>query len=48
VLRRPLEPKQYLSIRYGARLVDAGINPSVGSVGDSYDNSLAETIIGLY
>ena len=29
-------------------LVDAGISPSVGSVGDSYDNSLAETIIGLY
>jgi len=39
---------QYLAIRYGDRLVDAGINPSVGSVGDSYDNSLAETIIGLY
>lgn len=38
----------YLAIRYGDRLVDAGINPSVASVGDSYDNSLAETIIGLY
>ena len=48
VLRRPLEPKQYLSIRYTERLAEAGIEPSVGSVGDSYDNALAETIIGLY
>jgi transposase InsO family protein len=39
---------QYLSIRYTDRLADAGIEPSVGSVGDSYDNALAETIIGLY
>jgi len=39
---------QYLSIRYTERLKDAGIEPSVGSVGDSYDNALAETIIGLY
>lgn len=39
---------QYLSIRYTERLADAGIDPSVGSVGDSYDNALAETIIGLY
>ena len=39
---------QYLSIRYTERLADAGIEPSVGSVGDSYDNALAETIIGLY
>jgi transposase InsO family protein len=39
---------QYLSIRYTDRLVDAGISPSVGSVGDSYDNALAETIIGLF
>ena len=39
---------QYLSIRYTARLSEAGIEPSVGSVGDSYDNALAETIIGLY
>lgn len=39
---------QYLSIRYTERLRDAGIEPSVGSVGDSYDNALAETIIGLY
>ena len=39
---------QYLSIRYGERLAEAGIAPSVGSVGDSYDNALAETINGLY
>ena len=39
---------EYLSIRYGAELVAAGIAPSVGSVGDSYDNALAESIIGLY
>jgi len=48
VLRRPLEFTQYLSIRYTERLADAGIEPSVGSRGDSYDNALAETIIGLY
>ena len=39
---------QYVSIKYTQRLVEAGIEPSVGSVGDSYDNALAETIIGLY
>lgn len=39
---------QYLSIRYSERLADAGIESSVGSVGDSYDNALAETINGLY
>jgi transposase InsO family protein len=39
---------QYLSIRYTERLAEAGAVPSVGSVGDSYDNALAETIIGLY
>jgi putative transposase len=39
---------QYLSIRFTERLAEAGIEPSVGSVGDSYDNALAETIIGLY
>lgn len=39
---------QYLSIRYTERLSEAGIEPSVGSVGDSYDNALAETINGLY
>ena len=39
---------QYVSIRYSERLADAGIEPSVGSRGDSYDNALAETINGLY
>lgn len=39
---------QYLSIRYSERLAEAGIEPSVGSVGDSYDNALAETINGLF
>ena len=39
---------EYLSIRYGAELAAAGIAPSVGSVGDSYDNALAESVIGLY
>ena len=39
---------QYLSIRYGERLAESGIEPSVGSTGDSYDNALAESINGLY
>jgi len=47
-LRRPLESAQYVSIRYTERLGEAGIEPSVGSVGDSYDNALAETINGLF
>lgn len=39
---------QYVSISYSERLAQAGIEPSVGSVGDSYDNALAESVIGLY
>jgi len=39
---------QYLSIRYTERLAEAGIQPPVGSVGDSYDNALAESVIGLF
>ena len=39
---------QYVSIRYSERLAEAGIEPSVGSTGDSYDNALAETLNGLY
>jgi len=39
---------QYVSIRYTERLAEAGIEPSVGTVGDSYDNALAETVIGLF
>ena len=48
MLRRPVECAQYVSVNYTERLADAGIEPSVGSVGDSYDNALAETINGLY
>jgi putative transposase len=39
---------QYLSIRYTERLAEAGMEPSVGSVGDSYDHALAESVIGLF
>jgi len=39
---------QYVSIRYSERLAEAGVEPSVGSRGDSYDNALTETINGLY
>jgi transposase InsO family protein len=39
---------QYLSIRYTERLAEAGIEPSVGSTGDSYDNAMAESVIGLF
>ena len=54
--RRPAEKlvhhsdrgSQYLSIRYTERLADAGVVSSVGSVGDSYDNAMAESVIGLY
>jgi putative transposase len=45
-LRRPLEPGQYLSIRYTERLAEAGAVCSVGSRGDSYDNALAEAVNG--
>ena len=48
VLRRPFESAQYVSTKYTERLAEAGTEPSVGSVGDSYDNALAETIRGLY
>jgi putative transposase len=48
VLRRPLEPAQYTALRYGDRLAQAGALASIGSVGDSYDNALAESVIGLY
>ena len=39
---------QYVSIRYTERLAEAGIEPSVGGIGDRYDNALAETINGRY
>ena len=47
-MQRPVEYAQYVSICYSERLAEAGIEPSVGSRGDSYDNALAETINGLY
>jgi putative transposase len=47
-LRRLVEFTQPVGLRYTERLAEAGIEPSVGSVGDSYDNALAETINGLY
>ncbi|MDA5559054.1 hypothetical protein [Shimia sp. MMG029] len=39
---------QYVSIKYTVKMADAGFEPSVGDVGDSYNNALAETIIGLF
>ena len=48
MLRRPIESAQYVSIKYTERLKEAGVEPSVSSVGDSYHNALAETINGLY
>ncbi len=44
----PPASHQYVSIRYSERLAEAGIEPSVGSIGDSYDNALAETVHGLF
>jgi len=48
VLRRLLEFGQYTSFAFTTRLIDAGVDASVGSVGDAYDNALAETTIGLF
>jgi putative transposase len=48
VLRRPVESTQYTAIRYATRLADVGALASIGSVGDSYDNAMAESVIGLY
>ena len=48
VIHHSDQGSQYLSIRYSERLSEAGFNASVGSVGDSYDNAMAETINGLY
>ena len=45
---RPLEPAQYTSIAFTDRVTEAGIDSSVGSVGDAFDNALAETVIGLF
>ena len=48
MLHRPLEPGQYTSLRYSERLAEVGAIASIGTVGDSYDNALAETVVGLY
>lgn len=48
MLRPPVEPNQYTAIRYAERLADAGALASIGTVGDSYDNAMAESAIGLY
>ena len=48
VLHRLVEPGQFTSIRYGERLAEIGAVPSIGTVGDSYDNALAETVNGYY
>ena len=47
-MRRPLEYGQYVSLAYSDALITAGVEASVGTVGDSYDNALAETVNGLY
>ena len=48
MLHRLVELAQYTSIRYSERLAEAGAKPSIGSVGDSYDNAMAESVIGLF
>ncbi len=48
VLQRPVESAQYISLAYSDALLAAGVKASVGTVGDSYDNALAETVNGLY
>lgn len=48
VLRRPVESTQYLSLTYTDRLIELGVIPSVGTVGDSYDNALAESVNASY
>lgn len=48
LIRHSDRGSQYVSIRYSERLAESGIEPSVGSKGESYDNALAETINGLY
>jgi putative transposase len=48
VLRRPIEPEQYTSIAFTERLAQTGAVGLIGSVGDSFDNALAETVNGYY
>jgi transposase InsO family protein len=48
VLQRPVELAQYTSFRFTAHLIESGIDASIGTVGDAYDNALMESAIGLY
>ena len=48
MLQRPVEPRQYTAIRYTEHLKLAGGRPSIGSIGDAFDNALMEGVIGLY
>ena len=48
MLLPPVESGQYTSIRYTERLAEAGAKPAIDSVGDSYDNAMAKSIIGLF
>jgi putative transposase len=48
VLQQPVEPGLYTSIAFTERLAVIGVSPSIGTVGDAYDNALAETVVGLY
>ena len=48
MLHPPVESSLFTSIRYGERLAEIGATPSIGTVGDSYDNALAETVNGYY
>ena len=48
MLRPPVESGQYTSIKYTLRLADVGVIASIGTVGDSYDNAMAESLIALY
>ncbi|RHW23729.1 hypothetical protein D0Z08_28390 [Nocardioides immobilis] len=48
MLHPPVEPGQYTSFAFTSRLIEAGVDGSVGSVGDAYDNALAESQIGIY
>ena len=47
MLHRPIELTQYTAVKCAEALLIAGLKPSIGSVGDAYDNALAETTIGL-
>jgi transposase InsO family protein len=48
VLLRPLEPEQYTSVLYTDRIDEVGAAPSIGTVGDSFDNALAESVMGIF